>query len=214
MIALFYASCFAGCDTRSGKSSYAPAYYPAKRTVVFPEKNIPLRAGGFTKFGTLSSREWEDPIVKPAKWNDIGDARGSTLIEEGQMLKLRVGNLVPTLEALQNLEPNDIQVLNIGNMNYDPNDLKYFAHLKGLRVLYTDGNELTDQSLHYLSGLQSLEFIDFQGCPISDKGLIHLETLTNLRKIWLFRTNVTKHGIGILRKKLPYCEVEWETNKP
>jgi hypothetical protein len=42
---------------------------------------------------------------------------------------------------------------------------------------------------------------------ITDAGLVHLAGLTNLKTLYLFRTQITDAGVAELKKSLPNCEI-------
>lgn len=56
----------------------------------------------------------------------------------------------------------------------------------------------------------SLEYFDATRTRISDEGLEKFVRLKNLQKLILRRTPTNKSAINDLRKKMPWCEIEWE----
>ncbi len=56
--------------------------------------------------------------------------------------------------------------------------------------------------------MQNLEYLNLNNTTISDKGLEAIAKLKNLKKVYVWKTNVTAAGIDNLKKKLPEISVE------
>lgn len=83
-------------------------------------------------------------------------------------------------------------------------DLK---HLKSLRELSLAWVKIKDQDLQVIGQLTELESLNLTKCSmITDKGLQHLRSLKNLRKLDVRATRVTEAGLAELRKALPKLE--------
>ncbi|REJ64549.1 MAG: hypothetical protein DWQ31_21560 [Planctomycetota bacterium] len=66
---------------------------------------------------------------------------------------------------------------------------------------------MSDAGLAHLAGLESLEYLNLYGTPISDAGLEHLAGLKNLKKLYVWQTNVTPAGVAKLVEALPELKV-------
>ena len=84
----------------------------------------------------------------------------------------------------------------------------------GIRVTHVnivalDGTEITDDGLKHLSSLTDLEWLFLNNTKISDGGLKHLSGLTNLEVLSLVGTSVSDDGVKILQESLPNCRIDW-----
>jgi hypothetical protein len=83
--------------------------------------------------------------------------------------------------------------------------LQSFRHLKSLELHNTD---ISDAGLIHVSRCVELTHLDLQATHITDRGLRYVETLHNLRSLWIGVPNsVSDDGLARLRQKLPNCEI-------
>ncbi len=60
-----------------------------------------------------------------------------------------------------------------------------------------------------MSNLRGLTWLGLSGTCITDKGLHHLESLSNLRRLVLTECpNITDEGVARLQKALPNCTID------
>jgi Leucine-rich repeat (LRR) protein len=78
------------------------------------------------------------------------------------------------------------------------------VHVEGLSRLDTlsiSSSTVTDAGLAHLRSLTNLQVLDLGDCPkISDKGLVHLKGLTRLRDLLLPGTQVSDAGLAHLKR--------------
>jgi RNA polymerase sigma-70 factor, ECF subfamily len=147
---------------------------PGERTVAFPDD---------VAMGGLRIADWD------AELNDefdtgfgpfaeiLGEARGQITVPAGKMLVLELSNDGREhLEALQTLDPNDLQ-----GISYMNSEIDALAHLTGLKYLLISGAEtLSDADLQSLRKLPSLEVLSIHGNHTLDAGLAALKELPHL----------------------------------
>ena len=56
---------------------------------------------------------------------------------------------------------------------------------------FTEGPAIDDEGLRIVARLGQLEYLDLSWTDISDVGLAHLESLTELRSLYLYQTKIT-----------------------
>jgi hypothetical protein len=66
----------------------------------------------------------------------------------------------------------------------------------------------SDAGLECVAALASLETLNLNGTRVTDKGLVHLYELGNLRQVLLYNTKVSDEGVQRLRQALPNCRIE------
>ncbi len=72
---------------------------------------------------------------------------------------------------------------------------------------------VTDDQMRRLTRFQKLTILRLYGSPISDTGLDHLRTLTNLTQLDVRSTKVTAAGVARLQQALQKCKIEWDGAK-
>ncbi len=86
---------------------------------------------------------------------------------------------------------------------WDQKDYSVLARISDAVVLQMANEDVTDETLKSLSGMQSLRELDLAGAKISDAGLKELAGLGALEKLILSRTSITDAGLLPLLDKLP-----------
>jgi len=197
-----------------------PVPKPGTRTVVFPLN----RCVGYLKISAPGK------TARQGGFKDLGDAIGVVEVPLGYWLCLFATDK-GSLDFLEDLNPNDIQVLCI---LYDipSDDLRYVSHLTGLEVLRMRGNKITNDVFQYLLPLKSLvkfsissaritdagmgQFvkfrkvneIDIKECKlIGNNGILRLKTMKQLIMVHAQGTRVTSYGKNKLQKELPRCKI-------
>jgi len=77
--------------------------------------------------------------------------------------------------------------------------LGQLPELSGLCRLNLESTSITDDGLHHLAAIESLEDLDLSSTAITDAGLKELRSLKNLRSLALKRTAVTEAGLSELQ---------------
>jgi hypothetical protein len=89
----------------------------------------------------------------------------------------------------------------------DPTDVELSAigDLPTIRRLIIHGSKgrINDERLANLKGLKQLERLELEGRGVTDVGMEHLLSLTNLRQLALRETRVTHKGLKKLQRDLP-----------
>lgn len=63
------------------------------------------------------------------------------------------------------------------------------------------------KALSLLADLRGLKNLNMEGMPITDKDVMYLKRLTDLRKLNLSYTEVTNTGLAELQQALPNCQI-------
>ena len=66
---------------------------------------------------------------------------------------------------------------------------------------------ITNEGLHQVSQIGSLEVLSVGGKRITDAGLAHLKSLSKLKEISFHDVNLTHEGRMALQAELPLCNV-------
>lgn len=68
--------------------------------------------------------------------------------------------------------------------------------------------QLTDAALKSIASMDTIEYLSIDGACITDKGLLHLARLPNVRSIQFFRCpQLTAAGLNRLKERLPECNI-------
>jgi hypothetical protein len=86
-------------------------------------------------------------------------------------------------------------------------DLEPVSKLSRLTWLDLSGAPVTDSGLVHLESLKWLNFLDLSGTAVTDAGLVHLEKLTALRSVLIYETRVTDAGVKRLQQALPAVKI-------
>jgi hypothetical protein len=186
---------------------------PPARTIRFPDDR---------PVGGIAIRDWGSTDY--AAWRLLGQkgkATSEVSIPEGKEAKLVVGQAAPTflqrilrrvglrtkapkprsaVVDLPELEPDDIQMLDLSGYEVSNAGLANVERLTGLRALYLRGTGVRDGALAHVEPLVSLETLDLSRTPITDKGLKHLAPLKMLSGLDLSGTQITDAAVARLAK--------------
>ena len=157
-------------------------------------------------------------------WQQLGEAKGDVSVAAGKEVKLQISEQAASdLSALDELGPDDLQMLSfgwkamkvgslepIGNLKglkalniqcakFDSEDFRHLTGLDRLEVLRCGDHKLTDTSMRYVGQLTSLRSLALWGTGISDEGLKHLQGLTNLTFLALNGCEISDRGLDYLR---------------
>lgn len=157
---------------------------------------------------------WRMPDGKPylyakydQKWKPVGEARGIVQVPAEAEVRFEVGKAASSdLAWLDSLGPDDIQLLDLRGTDASDEGLRHIARLTGLRALELDGCPAGDAGLERLDALVNLEEIDLGGFGkdhevpgVGERGMHVLARLPKLRRLGLWRSEVTVSGLAELR---------------
>jgi hypothetical protein len=75
------------------------------------------------------------------------------------------------------------------------------------------GTVVTDEDVALLQGLTRLDRLYLGGAQISDASIPYLETLTGLKELHIYWTQITASGARRLQQKLPKCAIRYDWPK-
>ncbi len=84
----------------------------------------------------------------------------------------------------------------------DDEHLSPLAGLDRLKELYLDGAPITDAALPTLQQFAKLVTLDLQHTAVTDAGLVHLKSMKQLKLLLLTGSQVTREGVAQLRKSM------------
>ena len=82
----------------------------------------------------------------------------------------------------------------------------YLADVAVERAIGFKSTKITDDGLSFLRKMQTIRSVGLEG-PFSDKAVVHLERLKQLRDVSFVNTNVSEAGFGRLRDSLPLTRI-------
>jgi hypothetical protein len=86
--------------------------------------------------------------------------------------------------------------------------LLHLQSFETLKVLWLQDTQVNDNVMPHIARFQSLEQLFLTGCEgVSDRAVVHLSELSNLKEISLWKTSVTQKGIESLQAALPNCHI-------
>ena len=156
---------------------------------------------------------WRLPDGKPflyAKyannWKPAGETRGIVHVPAEAEVRLDVGKAASSdLSWLDELRPDDIQLLSLRGTGANDEGLRHVARLTGLRALDLDGCPISDAGLDGFNALTNLEEIDLappwedrEGLAAGDGAVRVLARLPKLRRLGLWRSKATSAGLAEL----------------
>lgn len=187
-------------DEESGSVETAGTKEPTAeniRTVHFPED----RAVGTLKVRMARRDEESDRgLLSLPGWILLDrEAQGDVNLHAGVELRLEVSRDVTDLSFLSDLEPNDLQVLMLSNMNISDEELVHLKGLTGLLGLDLGSTTIEGDGLVHLAPLESLRRLSLFNTQVSDAGLAHLSALRSLKYLTLCMTQVRGPGLKHLK---------------
>jgi len=121
----------------------------------------------------------------------------------GRLTSLRKLNLYSqnlTDEGLRHLAPLNLHEFKLYTKRVTGEGFAHLAHMRGMRMLTLQHNEIEDEGLSHLADMPELQELDLQYNHITDAGLRHLANLTELRKLLLSGNEITGEGTRQLSK--------------
>ncbi len=119
-------------------------------------------------------------------------------------------------------ELQDLRVLWINQSHVGHGGLAPLAKLKNIEGIVANVDDsyhgqqtsLDDDDMAALGNMSSLRYLNLQGNPISDAGLVHLRKLTNLKELDLWRCGTSEKAENAIRAALPTCSVRGSAGWP
>jgi hypothetical protein len=140
--------------------------------------------------------------ISYSQWKTLGHARGCLEVDIDQSVRLDIKDQAGVkLSYLQELKPDDLQSLflyEIGDM-----DLDGIAHLTGLEELYLSGARLTDAALGRILPLINLKRIYLYHTDITDNVLVHLARFPALQGLTSSGNSITDEGLAVFKRAIP-----------
>jgi internalin A len=129
-----------------------------------------------------------------------------------EYLSLSAGNDIKFQDAaLANLsEMSRMRVLSLSECQLTGSGLKYLQKMEHLESLDLRSTAISDESLKNIAGLTQLRILQLdwnKGQGITDAGLVHLKSLTNLRELHLWDAQITDAGLQHLKGMQSLTEV-------
>ena len=147
------------------------------------------------------------------KMSDFGFTQLSALtsLEILDIYEMEIGDA--GMEQIGNL--TSISELHIGKSNLTDKGLAEIGRLHSLRKLVIwETPHISDAGLMHLQSLTQLEYLDLRSTPISDRGLVHLQSIRSLKRLLLQGIQITPNGVASLKAALPNTQVEVFTPTP
>ncbi len=99
--------------------------------------------------------------------------------------------------------------LYLGNTHVSSDGLRHLASMAKLERIVIKSNQLDHVGLGHLARLPNLTDLEIHFSPqVTDGAVAALEGATQLRRLWLYETQVTEIGVARLRRALPNCTIE------
>jgi serine/threonine protein kinase/Leucine-rich repeat (LRR) protein len=143
----------------------------------------------------------------------IGDAGLASLRDCKELKFLQLNNLRISDAGLESFEGcQNLMALTLIDTKVGDAGLAHFKTCGKLTILALSGTNVTDSGLAYLKDCKDLTHLNLANTTVTDAGLAHLEGLKNLKTLDLKQTHVTAQGISALKKSLPECQIELDTD--
>lgn len=110
---------------------------------------------------------------------------------------------LPVIDSMAKLEELDLAFTDVSSEVCEK-----LSHLSKLRILRLTGTAINDRTLSGLRAFPDLQELSLSGVDgFTDSGLDHLKQLSNLRKLNLYRTDISVERARSLKEKLPQCTI-------
>lgn len=173
-------SVFTPAMAESQQQETAPIKKPARyRVLECPEK---FSIGKLYVLNNLDLTTPEINTNKAVRENAQGRV---TITQKGYAFLLANYALGESLQPLQKLKGDDLQVLRLSKLTFNQSDLQYLSGLTGLQRIELDSTDVDDKSLKILAKLPNLVFISMTRSLVTGKTLSELEPLKKLTTLQL-----------------------------
>ncbi len=169
-------------QTKRGTTKARVVHFPADRSLgkLMIHENARRNIGRYFLVEPQSQPLWNTVLVWPNTY--IGPAVGDVTVPAGKILRLDVWDSGPRgREALVNLEPNDVQILNFYQCKgADGRMLAAASRLTGLKVLFLGQGRFTLKGLKHLAAFRELRALQLPA-DVPVEALELIRNLTSLR---------------------------------
>lgn len=173
-------SVFSPTMAESQKQKSTPIKNQARyRLLEFPEK---FSIGKLYVLNKLDLTTPEINTNKAVRENAQGRV---TITQKGYSFLLGDYALAESLQPLQKLKGDDLQVLRLNKLTFNQSDLQYLSGLTGLQRVELDSTDVDDKSLKILAKLPNLVFISMTRSLVTGKSLADLAPLKKLTTLQL-----------------------------
>lgn len=101
---------------------------------------------------------------------------------------------------------DNVKWLNLANTSVTDQGLTALAEMK-LTRLHLEKTGITDKGLAHLKSQSELEYLNLYATQVTNEGLKHLTGLAKLRKLYVWQSGVNQEGIDWLQAELPELEI-------
>ncbi len=165
---------------KSQQQETAPLKKPARyRVLEFPEKF------SIGKLYVLNSLDLTTPLINTSKALRENAQGRVTIPSKGYAFLLGDYALAESLQPLQKLKGDDLQIIKLSKLTFNQSDLQYLSGLTGLQRIELDSTDVDDKSLNILAKLPNLVFITMTRSLITGKTLGELGPLKKLTTLQL-----------------------------
>ena len=168
-------SMFTPAQAESQKQQAPPIKSQAKyRVLECPEKF------SIGRLYVLSDLDLTAPAISTSKAFRVNAQGRVTITKNGYSFLLGDYALAESLQPLQKLKGDDLQVIRLNKLTFKPADLQYLTGLTGLQRLELDSTDVDDEGLKIIAKLPNLVFITMTRTLVTGKTLGDLGPLKKL----------------------------------
>lgn len=180
LVVMLSSSALAPALAESQQQQTAPIKKQARyRLLEFPEKF------SIGKLYVLSNLDLTTPEINTNKSLRENAQGRLTIPSKGYAFLLGDYALAESLQPLQKLKGDDLQVLRLNKLTFNQSDLQYLTGLTGLQRVELDSTDVDDKSLKILAKLPNLVFISMTRSLVTGKTLSELGPLKKLTTLQL-----------------------------
>ncbi len=141
------------------------------------------------------------PLQTKDPWHRLGEARGVVRVPAHGMIRLDLSQAsLADLSPLEELAPDALGRCWLSHLGAKDEALRHVGHLTGLREINLEGNFITDAGLVPLERLKKLERVFLGDSLIGDDGIGHLAGLPSIRGLGLYRSRITDGALRWIGK--------------
>lgn len=202
------------------------AYLKGMSLITLLLGNTGVSDGGTGSIGSLKLLRNLDLSNTQVTANGLGQLASCRNLQTLDLHQTKLGN--SKLDGLKNL--NNLDVLILGETGVGDSALSALSDMKMLKTLFLNSTSITNAGLSKLSNLENLQMLDLSNTKIDKQGLRQLAKLPNLKdlrlkdvklgndavaelckfksnleKLDLTNTGITRSAIGPFQEKNPLC---------
>lgn len=139
------------------------------------------------------------PENQPISWEWFDEARGTIEVPPDTKLKLKVSSsAVEDIGALEQLGPEDLNVLDMSRTPATDTSLMSIRHLTGLKSLELAYTAITNGGIDIILSLKNLHTLGLTNTGLSNTGITTIKNFEHLKELWLNGTLIDDEGIDHL----------------